>query len=39
MLIAYLFEKYPNPEDVSEAAIGDLQVKKYVKMNSFYISY
>ncbi|XP_057447250.1 arginine--tRNA ligase, chloroplastic/mitochondrial-like isoform X2 [Lotus japonicus] len=25
MLIAYLFEKYPNPEDVSEAAIGDLQ--------------
>ncbi|KAJ1387874.1 Rossmann-like alpha/beta/alpha sandwich fold [Sesbania bispinosa] len=25
MLIAYLFEKFPNPEDVSEAAIGDLQ--------------
>ncbi|XP_061371248.1 arginine--tRNA ligase, cytoplasmic-like isoform X2 [Gastrolobium bilobum] len=25
MLIAYLFEKFPNLEDVSEAAIGDLQ--------------
>ncbi|KAJ1430189.1 Rossmann-like alpha/beta/alpha sandwich fold, partial [Sesbania bispinosa] len=25
MLIAHLFEKFPNPEDVSEAAIGDLQ--------------
>lgn len=34
MLIAYLFEKYPNPEDVNEAAIGDLQVRKYMEMNS-----
>ncbi|XP_027357542.1 arginine--tRNA ligase, cytoplasmic-like isoform X2 [Abrus precatorius] len=25
MLIAYLFEKFPNSKDVSEAAIGDLQ--------------
>ncbi|TKY44552.1 Arginine--tRNA ligase [Spatholobus suberectus] len=25
MLIAYLFEKFPNPDDVSEAAIADLQ--------------
>ncbi|KAK7272739.1 hypothetical protein RJT34_29546 [Clitoria ternatea] len=25
MLIAYLFENFPNPEDVSVAAIGDLQ--------------
>ncbi|CAL5186397.1 unnamed protein product [Lathyrus oleraceus] len=26
MLIAYLFEKFPNPEDVNESDIGDLQV-------------
>ena len=26
MLIEYLFEKFPNPEDANEAAIGDLQV-------------
>ncbi|XP_047167064.1 arginine--tRNA ligase, cytoplasmic-like isoform X1 [Vigna umbellata] len=25
MLITYLFEKFPNPDDLSEAAIGDLQ--------------
>ncbi|XP_057726609.1 arginine--tRNA ligase, cytoplasmic-like isoform X1 [Arachis stenosperma] len=25
MLIEFLFEKFPNPEDVNEAAIGDLQ--------------
>ncbi|KAK7272738.1 hypothetical protein RJT34_29544 [Clitoria ternatea] len=26
MLIAHLYDTYPNPEDVNEAAIGDLQV-------------
>ncbi|KAF1886577.1 hypothetical protein Lal_00045810 [Lupinus albus] len=26
MLIEFLFEKFPNPEEVNEAAIGDLQV-------------
>lgn len=26
MLIEFLFEKFPNSEDVSETAIGDLQV-------------
>jgi len=28
MLIAHLFDTYPNPEDFNEAAIGDLQVRK-----------
>jgi len=28
MLITYLFEKFPNPDNVSEADIGDLQVRK-----------
>lgn len=34
MLIEFLFEKFPNPEDVNEAAIGDLQVIRDVKMNT-----
>jgi len=38
MLITYLFEKFTNPDDLSEAAIGDLQVSKYIKLN-FKISY
>jgi len=33
MLITNLFEKFPNPDDVSEADIGDLQVRKYIKIN------
>lgn len=28
MLIEYLFEKFPNFEDVNESAIGDLQVSE-----------
>lgn len=27
MLIEFLFEKFPNGEDVNETAIGDLQVR------------
>jgi len=33
MLITYLFENFPSPDDVSEAAIEDLQVSKYIKLN------
>ena len=29
MLIAYLFEKFPNPEEVNESDIGDLQVRQH----------
>jgi hypothetical protein len=32
MLIEYLFEKFPNQEDVSETAIGDLQVRTYIEL-------
>lgn len=32
MLIEFLFEKYPNWEDVSETAIGDLQVSELYKV-------
>jgi hypothetical protein len=34
MLIEYLFEKFPNQEDVSETAIGDLQVRTYIELYS-----
>ena len=37
MLIAHLFDTYPNPEDFTEAAIGDLQVRKYMKSNCFHL--
>jgi len=33
MLIEYLFEKFPNPEDVKESDIGDLQVRQHMEMN------
>lgn len=33
MLIAHLFDTFPNPEDFNETAIGDLQVRKYMKPN------
>jgi len=33
MLIAHLFDSFPNPEDFNETAIGDLQVRKYMKSN------
>lgn len=30
MLIEFLFEKYPDVENIDEAAIGDLQVSKHL---------
>jgi len=37
MLIAHLFDTFPNPEDFNETAIGDLQVRKYMKSNLYSI--
>lgn len=38
MLIEYLFENYPNWEDVGETAIGDLQVSELLSFYKFIVS-